>query len=255
MGRALLLGLAAALSLGAAGPRSARAGEAAEEGVSPLLEKLARCPSPDAVRSVVEHAKVAADAQWAQAVVERLSQRGGAACGQGLLRLVRHGDAGVRALALRGVARLRIRFADGIDDVRKCLRDPEADVRAAAFDAMGALADASDVAGLVEGITSDCPIEKCGAYRALLALTGLRIAPEQRRWRDWWATAEKELPPRVASALADLLAEDADEAARADARVLLARYAWADLAKVRDAARECLRSRDVRLRTEGYRVA
>jgi hypothetical protein len=172
----------------------------------------------------------------------------------GLLSLSAHRDPGVRSSALHAVARSGIRVSEGMDRLRAALRDEEREVVLAAYHAVGAVGDATDIAALLDGLDAKDARLRSAALRALRSLTRVRLPASAAAWEYWWDEARARLPARIDGAIARLLdggdAPDRDEVCR-----LLETSAWFDVPKVCDAVRAAIRSGDARVRTMGFRIA
>lgn len=253
MGRWLtFVGIAVAL---ATAPRAVAQGDAPAAGGagSGLTSAIGDPPRLELVSVLVRDPRLA-DPATARAVAEGLASRGGYAVAQGLLVLVRHRDAAVRMAALRGIAEVGLRRADGLIWVRKALRDTEPLVRSAAFEAIGAVGDASDVPVLLEALASEDERTRLAGGRAITKLTGMNFATEEvARWNDWWKTAKGWIPVQLDRALAKL-EMGGDKSDLRDARVVLAQYVWFDVEKVQGIVAGWLRTMDARHRIEGYRA-
>src|SRR5262249_22942971 len=134
MGRWLfVVGFAVAL---ATAPRlAAQSGATGADGAAGIVDGIGDPPRLEPVAAPVRDPR-RADAATARAVAESLTPHGGYAVAQGLLFLVRHRDAAVRFAALRGLADVGLRRSDGMIWVRKSMRDTDALVKSAAFEAI-----------------------------------------------------------------------------------------------------------------------
>jgi HEAT repeat protein len=228
-----------------------RAGESAYEA---LLDRLGEPPRADVVNLLVHDARVA-DPATALALAVELAQRPGYAVEPGLLVLARHGDVAVRAAALRGVAEVALRSEDAAIGVRAAIRDGNADVRTAAFQALGRIGDASDLPLLLDALGSDDERTRSAALRAITTLTGINPSfTDATRWSEWWTQACAALPQRLAAAIRTIDA-GGEKADLRDARAFLSQYAWVDVERVKDAVSVWVRAVDPRHRSEGYRAA
>jgi HEAT repeat protein len=253
MGRWLfVVGITVALAMA---PRSvAQSDASASDGAGAgLVAGIGDPPRFEPVSALVRDPRLA-DAATARAVAESLAPKGGYAVAQGLLYLVRHRDASVRFAALRGLSEVGLRRSDGVIWVRKAMRDSDALVKAAAFDAIGHLGDASDLPALLEALSSDDERTRAASGRALATLTGMTFpADDVARWNEWWKAAKGWIPVQLDRAIGKLELGGEKQDVR-DARSVLAQYVWYDVEKVRGVIGGWMRNMDVRRRIEGYRA-
>jgi hypothetical protein len=186
----------------------------------------------------------------ARRVIAHLSCRRGYASAWGLLALAVHQDARVREGAMSAFAEIGIRVEDGAQGVRTALHDIDADVRLAAIAALGVNGDAADVPVLLDLASAEDPRVQAGGFRALRALTGLRLPNQQRQWAHWWSQAIPQATRRVEAARRTL-EKGGKEADVQDARRLLAQSVWIDPRKASETARRWIDSGEPRLRAEG----
>jgi hypothetical protein len=219
--------------------------------IDTAIQKLGTCPEPAEVLALVRRT-TGRDASVALRVIAALVQRPGHGASRGLVAFVPHADAATRAAALRGIADMRIRHASGMDDVRAACRDLDAAVRAAAYAALGAIGDGSDVPLLLDTLSSQDAANVASAYAALRELTGSTLPYQERVWRQWWKETKVRAPAQLAEALA--CAESADTAAakRLEAIALVAADAWIDVPAVTTRAAGWTESADATLRAIGY---
>lgn len=256
-----VLPFAFAAFLGAAAipgaPALAGEGQAPKPAPGPTIEErigaIGKPADARAVRDLVR-AEEMRDPALALSLVGALWHAGGYGAQRGLATLASHRDRSVRIEALKGVAHLGLRIAEGMETIRSATRSADVEERTAAFEALGRVGDAKDVPDLLAVVETCEPCPSHAGARALAALSGERVPAGRGRWRAWWDQARKEVVPRLGPAL-DTVARSKDEAARAAARTLLAKHAWLVLADATEAARMWLRAADPGTRIEGYRLA
>src|SRR5262249_7530254 len=134
------------------------------------------------------------------------------------------------------------------------MRDTDALVKSAAFEAIGRIGDASDLPVLLEALSSDDERTRLAAGRALTALTGMNFPPDDvARWTEWWKVAKGWIPVKLDRAIGKLELGGEKQDVR-DARGVLTQYVWYDVEKVRGVIAGWMRNMDVRRRIEGYRA-
>ena len=188
--------------------------------------------------------------------VGRLWHAGGTYAAEALRVLARHADPGVREGALRGLAVLGLRGeagSRGERGIRRALTDRDPAVRRAAFEALGRVGVADDVAPLIEGLASPEAEVRSLALRALRTLTGERLTTDPARWAYWWEHARDSLEAQVESAL-HTLDEQAEELDAAQAWSVLERRAWVAPAAVERRAGVWIAGWDRAQRVQGYRL-
>ncbi len=215
---------------------------AREEDVQGLLE------APEARHP--EGGRAAAGALW---------HASGYAAAEGLTALLTHADAAVRQAALRGLLALDLRVAR-LDAVRACLKDRDADVRQAAFDALARLGDGTDVEAMLDLLDTGTPTQRSQAHRVLVGLTRNPQPPQAGRWSAWWEREVPRLRTRLNEALAllDAEVEGADEAPTPEqveaAWVAVERHGWLEAAALEARARAWLGHGMPEVRRQGHRV-
>jgi HEAT repeat protein len=234
-------------------PAVAAVAAAATAKLERALESLPTPLDPSAVAAVIALVP-SEDSDAALAVVDTLAAHGGYAAVQGIRRFLDHSDPFIRAAALRATAALRIRLAEGMYAVRNARSDGDPDVVLAAYQAIGAVGDASDVPTLLEAMASEDRVAVVAARDALRAMTGLRHPYRVKLWRQWWRETQELEAPRLPKAL-DLLVTSADPGDVEDARAVIERNAWLDVANTRERLETCFGSGDERVRAEAYRLA
>jgi HEAT repeat protein len=217
------------------------------------LDRLGAVPSVDAVLGVARKARGAGETTAMRAIAVLRTCRGHAAA-RGLGILVAHTSPTVREAALEAIAENAVRVAETLPEVRELLACEDDDVRAAAFAAVGAVGDASDVPTLLSALHSGDPdVIRC-AYDALRTLSGARLAYREGVWARWWKETRETAPARLTHAL-EVLEKSEDETALADARALVVRCGWMDLASVGARVTAWLDAPDPRLRSDAYSIA
>lgn len=251
----LALPLLAALVLAGAARPQTPAQRRAEEArdFEALLATLVAPLDPALVGAAVRHARVR-DAEAAHGLIVHLSVHRGPGALEGFVVLTGHGDQAVRVAALRAIATVGLRSTDALEAVRGRVRDFDTEVHKAAIAALGVVGQADDVPQLVELLAADEDATRAAAFRALRALTGVRIANDESAWTYWWGHARKELARRVDDGIARLVA-GGDEFQLAEARRLLEQSAWSATRRFEETVREWLLGAEPRLRAEGFRLA
>jgi hypothetical protein len=192
------------------------------------------------------------DAADALAAVKALTEAGGYGAAEALRPFLTHRETAVRVAALRATGVVGIRLRPLVADLRQALEDREPAVRVAAWGALGRVGDGHDVPGLLDALESDDLETRSVALRSLHSITGVRLTASVVRWDRWWRLSTSTAPTRLYAALTGIASGMSADVATD--RETVARYAWADVDSVEDAARAWLRSSDPRLRTEGSRT-
>jgi hypothetical protein len=230
-----------------------KAAARAEDGLETALAELGPAPTTDDVVRLARKAQVA-EQMAAFRFVGALTTHGGAACAIGLRTMVRHAAPDVRAAALRSIAQLRLRSERDMDVVRAARSDADPSARDAAYAAVGAVGDATDVPALLDALASTDEHVVAAAFAALRDLSGARLRCRVAVWRQWWKETEAGAPERLARSLT-VLATSGAPTELAEAQVVVERNAWLRLTVVQNRVDECLRSESPELRRMGYRLA
>ena len=192
------------------------------------------------------------------AVVGAVAPAKGVEAARALLERVDDRDPGVRLEALRAVARLGLRTDALADALQEILADPRRQrvERLAALEALGAVGDGRDMASLlaITGSDAEPPETRAEAFRAMGAITGLRLPFTHARWSYWWRQKAAPEAVRMATALAGLQ-EDPRGAEVASLEAAIGSGGWADVVGVRTALDRWLRGSDRRLIPIACRLA
>ncbi len=214
------------------------------------MESLGTPPASDQVTALVRMVEYK-DEATALRVVALLSGRGGAASAMGLARLARHLEPPVREAAFLAMAHLRLRFEDAAAAVRAARDDDDPSVRAAAFTALGAIGDASDVPSILEALS--CPEKDvaAAAYEAIRSISGARLPYRPECWRQWWEETRTKAAPAAGRSLTQIESGGSPEALDL-ARTTIERNCWSDVQAVQARLEAWLDSTDPRMRLEAY---
>jgi hypothetical protein len=226
--------------------------EPAPENIELSLVALGPTPTADAVRALARKAQFS-DEMTARRFAVTMATHGGYACAAALRTLIRHRTPEVRVAALRGIAKLKFRVADGMDAVREALADQESVVRDAAVAAIGAVGDASDVPTLLAAAESSDPNVSSPAFAALCDLSGARLRYRAPLWRQWWKDTQERGPMQLLQSLSTL--ENGRDADAGDASAVVARHAWLRLREVQNRVAACFHAETPEQRRAGYRLA
>jgi hypothetical protein len=244
---------AAAATLALPQPERTPAPSAAPDAVADLAA-LGGEPAADAVVALARRVLQTGDADAATRFVGALRSRRGHASARALALFTAHPSSALRESVLHAIADLGLRVEDTLRGVRAARTDRDADVRAAAYSAIGALGDAADVPVLLADLSSSDARIVRAAYGALHAITGMKLADRPLLWRQWWRDTNKAAPEALRRAL-DVLDRGGDATAVADARGLIERTGWMDVAAVRTRVTAWIDSGNDRQRIEGYGLA
>ena len=252
--------LSVALALAATSalaPQTCHAGEpatAARAGIDAEIDGVAKAGQTDAVLALTRRVRQEGSADTVLHLVGVLRTRRGYTSVRALGTLADHTDPRVREAVLYAIADLGLRVADAMYDVRAARTDESPSVRAAAYAALGAVGDAADVPALLDDLASSDKEIVRGATDALRGITGATLRSSERLWRQWWKDTQSDAPARLAKAW-DVIERGGDATDVADARVVVDRMAWLDLAEAARRVGTWLDSSDAGARSEGYRLA
>ena len=174
-------------------------------------------------------ATIGSEPERAQALVKALAKSRGVEAARGLVELVEHRDADVRAEALLAMARVGLRSEALAEVVHERLVDGFGTKRErwAAVVALGAVGDGRDVQTLLDLASPDQEDGeiRTAAFRALAAITRTRLPYVHARWTYWWKKQNDKAEERVLRAIEGL--QRAPGAAGASTHeAILATYGW-----------------------------
>jgi hypothetical protein len=238
-------------------PETCRAGEpseAARAGIDAAIDGVAKATSCDAVLSATRRVRQEGDADSVLRLVGALRSRRGYASVRALSTLATDTDARVRGAVMYAIADIGLRVADAMYGVRAARTDESAAVRAAAYAALGAVGDATDVPALLDDLASGDKEVARWAGDALRAITGATLRNSERLWRQWWKDTQQDAVLRLKKAW-DVLENGGDATEVSEARVAVDRMAWLDIDGAARRVSEWLDAADAELRCEAYRLA
>ncbi len=215
---------------------AAGSAQASDDPVRLWATKLGAPATASAVDTALDD--TAAGEGDAVALARALAASRGVEAARGLGTLLKRRDAKVRIEAMLGLARVGLRSSGLAERLHKRLADAHISKRErwAAVVALGAVGDGRDMEvllGFASRDTEDREL-RAGAFRALAAITKVRIPFVHARWTYWWRKYETRGADRVKKAIEALeAAPGAPDAIAHEAA--LAAYGWADLATLSEA--------------------
>jgi hypothetical protein len=234
-----------------------RAGEpsaAARAGIDALIDGAAKAASCDAVLSATRRVREDGDADAVLRLVGALRARRGYASVRALSTLATDTDPRVREAVMYAIADIGLRVADAMYDVRTSKTDESAAVRGAAYAALGAVGDASDVPALLDDLASGNRDTARWSGDALRAITGATLRNSERLWRQWWKDTQQDAVARLNKAW-EALENNSDATEASEARVVVDRMAWLDIDGATRHVSAWLDAADAKSRCEAYRLA